>query len=214
MSSSALLAGLAEIGDVLGIDVLNPLTSDWHIVANGSSALVINPDTVSRFEYRGETRISDYPVEQGAFASYNRVLTPFDIRMTMVCSGLLLDKARGALGIGAISGALGLGSSQPMQKSDFIDTLESMRETTNLFDIVTPDRVYESLSLTHYDYRRETTNGATMLIVEAWFQEIRVTGSASYTSSNSPSAATPVSNGSVQTFPYGSNPTTALLGVL
>ena len=206
MSSSALLAGLAEIGDVLGIDVLNPLTSDWHIVANGSSALVINPDTVSRFEYRGETRISDYPVEQGAFASYNRVLTPFDIRMTMVCSGLNLVQQ----GIRAIGLDIG---QQPMQKADFLDTLDYMRETTDLFDIVTPDRVYESVSLTHYDYRRETTNGATMLIVEAWFQEIRVTGSASYTSSNSPSAATPVSNGSVQTFPYGSNPA-ALQGVL
>lgn len=191
MADTQALAAIAEVTGALGIDVLNPLATDWMIVSDGSMAPVIVPDTVPRFEYRGESRVSDYPVEQGAFASYNKVAQPFDIRMMMVCSGLNFVQS----GIQAIG--LNLGPKY-MQKTDFIDTLDYMLATTDLFTIVTPDKTYPSVNMVHYDYKRETKNGATMLIVDAWFQEIRVTGSATYSSSvASPSAADPVSVGTV-----------------
>lgn len=193
MANAQALAAIAEVAGALGIDVLNPLATDWMIVSDGSMQPVIVPDTVPRFEYRGESRVSDYPVEQGAFASYNKVSQPFDIRMMMVCSGLNFVQS----GIQAIG--LNLGPKY-MQKADFIDTLDYMLSTTDLFTIVTPDKIYPSVNMVHYDYKRETKNGATMLIVEAWFQEIRVTASAAYSSSvASPSAADPVSVGTVHT---------------
>lgn len=197
MAESSFLAAVAEAGDILGIDILNPLASDWMIVDGKTSAKIIVPDTVPRFEFRGDRRISDYPVEQGAFASYNKVATPYEIRMTMVCSGL--NYAQGAIS------ALGLNLSQGfMQKSDFIDTLNYMLDTTDLFTIVTPDKAYENANLEHYDYKRETRDGATMLKIEAWFREVRVTASATYSdggpvNSDSPSAADPVSLGTVHT---------------
>lgn len=195
MADSPFLAAVAEAGDILGIDILNPLASDWMVVDAKTSVKIIVPDTIPRFEFRGDRRTSDYPVEQGAFASYNKVATPFEIRMTMVCSGL--NYAQGAIN------ALGLNLGQDfMQKSDFIDTLDYMLDTTDLFTIVTPDKAYESANLDHYDYKRETRNGATMLIIEAWFREVRVTASATYSdggpvNSDSPNAADPVSLGTV-----------------
>lgn len=195
MADSPFLSAVAEAGDILGIDILNPLASDWMIADARTSSKVIVPDTVPRFEFRGDRRISDYPVEQGAFASYNKVVTPYEIRMTMVCSGL--NYAQNAIS------SLGLNLGQGfMQKSDFIDTLDYMLDTTDLFTIVTPDKAYESANLEHYDYKRETRNGATMLIIEAWFREVRVTASATYSdggpvNSDSPSAADPVSLGTV-----------------
>lgn len=190
MPSSQLLAGIAEFGDLLGIDILNPLASDWMIADAQTSAKIIVPDTVPKFEFRGDRRISDYPVEQGAFASYNKVAKPFEIRMTMVCGGLnYAQSAINSLGLNIGNGF--------MQKSDFIDTLDYMLDTTDLFTIVTPDKAYENANLEHYDYKRETRNGATMLIIEAWFREIRVTASAAYTNTNSPSAADTVNLGTV-----------------
>lgn len=207
MPDAPFLAGVADIGNALGIDILSPLASDWSIHDAVTGRAVIVPDTVTKFEFRGERRISDYPVEQGAFASYNKTVDPYEIRMTMVCSGLNYAQS-------AIS-ALGLNLGQDyMQKADFIKQLDKMLDATDLFTVVTPDKAYENANLEHYDYRRESTNGATMLIVEAWFREVRVTASAAYTNSNSPSATDPVSAGGVKTFAYGSNPAAALQGVL
>lgn len=190
MADSPLLAGVAELGDILGVDILNPLASDWAIHASGSGAVIIVPDTVEKFEFRGERRVSDYPVEQGAFASYNKVAQPFEIRMVMVCSGLnYAQSAFSALGLN-----LGQGF---MQKVDFLTTLDYMLETTDLFDVVTPDKLYANANMEHYDYKREARNGATMLIVEAWFREVRVTASSAYTNTDSASAADPVSLGTV-----------------
>lgn len=195
MPNATGLAAIAELGDLTGIDVLNPLPTDWKILDANTSAPVIVPDTVARFEYRGESRVADYPMEQGAFASYNKVQTPFDLRMTMVCSGLnFAQKA-----ISAITGALGIDTGQDlMQRPDFLDTLDYMLNTTDLFVVVTPDKTFHNISLVHYDYRKESNNGARMLIVEAWFREVRVTGSATYTQNTaSPSGADPVGIGTV-----------------
>lgn len=196
MSSSG-LAAVAELGDLLGVDVLNPRPDDWLILTNKNSPAIV-PDTVPRFEYRNEARISDYPLEQGAFASYNKVQVPYDIRMMMVCAGAnyiqgAAQKVENALNIG-------VGKSM-MSRQAFIDSLDYMLTTTDLFSIVTPDKKYDNVSLVHYDFRKETNDGAVMLKVEAWFREVRVTGQAKYTKSNSPDAADAQNLGTVQPGP-------------
>lgn len=207
------LAVIAELGDLVGIDVLNPQSSDWAILDAKTNAIVIQPDTVPRFEYRNEERVADYPMEQGAFASYNKVATPYQIRMVMVCSGTnFTQQAVNALG-------LSIGS-QPMGRGDFLSTLDYMLDTTDLMTIVTPDATYNNATLDHYDYRKESNNGATMLIVEAWFREVRLTAGSTYSSSglpvvtsDSPAASNPQDLGTAQTFAYGSNPAIALQGL-
>lgn len=211
MANPSLLTTASTVAGFLGIDVLNPSASDWMILDNQTNQVIITPDTVPRFEYRAETRVSDFPVQQGAFASYNNVQMPFDIRMTLVCSGInFFQQAANALGLNF--------GTKYMQKSDFLDTLEYMRTTTDLFKIITPDQTYKNCKMEHYDYRREAAQGATMLVVDAWFREIRQVTTANSSvdglpavNSNSTSAANPVNNGIVQTFPYGSNP--ASIGV-
>lgn len=217
MPISTGLAAFAELGDLVGIDILNPLASDWMILAN-NGRVAIKPDTVPKFEFRNEQRVADYPMEQGAFASYNKVATPFQIRMQMVCSGgEYIQKAKQE-----ITDAVGLSFSRgTMQRGDFLRRLDQMLATTDLFTIVTPDATYPNATMEHYDYRKESNNGATMLIVEAWFREVRLTAGSTYSSSglptvtsNSASAANPVDVGTAQTFAYGSNPATALQGLL
>jgi hypothetical protein len=206
MSFTTLLSGLAELGDLVGVDILNPTAGDWMVLASDGSRVIV-PDTVPKFEFRGDYRVSNYPVEQGAFASYNKVAEPFELRMTMVCGGLnFVQSAAASLG-------LTLGQ-QYMQKGDFLSTLDYMLSSTDLFTVVTPDMTYQSLTLDHYDYRREASGGATLLTVEAWFKQVRVTASASYSNPKSPSAASPINAGTVQaqpftlatSFPLGTNP--------
>ena len=218
MALSSGLAVFAELGDLLGVDILNPLSSDWMILANDGS-LAIKPDTVPKFEYRNEQRVADYPMEQGAFASYNKVATPYQIRMQMVCAGINYAQSAAQAVKSALSIDIG---NNYATRPDFLDTLDYMLATTDLFTIVTPDATYKNATLEHYDYRKESNNGAVMLIVEAWFREVRLTAGSTYSSSsglpsvtsNSPSAANPSDVGSAQTFAYGANPGTLLQGVL
>lgn len=194
MGASTGLAAFAELGDLVGVDILNPSAGDWMIL-DDTGSIAIKPDTVAKFEYRNEGRVSDYPMEQGAFDSYNKVATPFQIRMLMVCSGGYVQDAESD-----IKNALGIGfGGNFSSRGDFLSTINAMLAANSLLSIVTPDMVYKSVTLEHYDYRKESSDGATMLKVEAWFREIRVNAGATYSTSNSPSAASPADLGTVHT---------------
>lgn len=170
-------------------DLLSSQYSLWAIYASGSSDPVIEPDSFLGIEFRGEARVSDYPVEQGAFASYNKVQTPEGIRIKLACAN------------------------EAMARGDFLSQLESMKQSVDVYDISTPDLLYESYTLTHYDYTRRATNGVSMIVAECHFEEIRQTGDATYSASgsnagvqsNSPSANDPVDSGTVS----ATNPTAA-----
>lgn len=160
------LAGLDHFGALDG--ALGP---QWGIY-DKQSRMVIVPDSVVALEYRGEQRISKYPVEAGSFSSYNKVAMPYDIRILMTCSGTmgsqLSDLTSRLQGNGA------------MTKEAFLAALEAMKASTDLYDLVTPDFTYQNVNLVRFDYRRQATNGATLLIVDAQFEEVRVTATSTY----------------------------------
>jgi hypothetical protein len=161
-------------------DMLSPQNSLWAIYATGTSNVAIQPDSFLGIEMRGEARISDYPVEQGAFDTYNKVQVPREIRLKLACSN------------------------DAMARGDFLEQLESMKESIDIYDISTPDQLYQSFTLTHFDYSRRSTNGVSLIVADCWFEEVRQTGSATYSQnnsssvqSNSPSANDPVDSGTV-----------------
>lgn len=158
------------------IELDNPVYPTWAIVDSATGENIITPDTVTSFEYRNEQKVLTYPIEQGAFASYNKVAVPYDVRMQMVCNG-----------------------QGKMTREQFISKLQQMLISTDVYDIVTPDGVLFNANLEHYDYRRESRHGVSMITVDAWFIEIRNTAIAKYTPSAQPSGATPVNLGAVRT---------------
>jgi hypothetical protein len=189
----------------LGVDLLNTGAPTYAVVTAGSSANaggfmasvsgvlgatssgrpVLTPDSVLSLEWHGEERISDYPVQNGQFVSYNKVKVPFDLRMVMTCQGLnvvqdalkpvtqLLDQALSNVGL-----AFG----QPMTRDAFLRQLDSMLDSTDLYDVITPDKVYENVNLVGYNHTKKSDEGGTLIIAELMFSE---------------SAATPVSLGTV-----------------
>ena len=214
----------------LGVDLLNTGAPAYVIVTAGTSASaggfiasaagqiggasggkpVLTPDSVVSLEWHGEERISDYPVQNGQFVSYNKVKVPFDLRMVMTCQGLnVVQEALQSVtqSLDQALSNIGLAFGQPMSRDAFLKQLDTMLESTDLYDVVTPDKVYQNVNLVGYNHAKQDTKGAVMIIAELMFREVRESGNAQYSSptssvgnpitSNSESAASPVNVGTV-----------------
>lgn len=142
----------------------------WGIFLHGVPVLV--PDSIISVEIKVDWRLSDYQQEPNSFASYNKVRTPYEAHLTMT---------KGGTPIGP-----------------FLLSVEAAIASLNLYDVVTPDRVYSGANLTHYDYRRENTNGVSLLTVDLWLEEVRVTGTAATPATQAPSGASATNGGNVQ----------------
>lgn len=167
----------------------------WGIFQNGAPVLI--GDSVVGVDYRREWRVANYQVEQGGFASYNKVAEPFDVRVTFACSGsqslistILSGGAIGAL----ITGTDPAGEN----RTAFLMALEQFGNSLGLLDVITPEFTFSSCNITHIDYRREARRGATMLLIDVWLVEIRVTGVTTFTATKDTSGAAAVDNGAVQ----------------
>jgi hypothetical protein len=175
---------------------------------NKSGNPVLTPDSVLSLEWHGEERISDYPVQLGQFASYNKVKVPFDLRMVMTCQGLnVVQEALQSVtqSLDQALSNIGLAFGQPMSRDAFLRQLDMMLESTDLYDVVTPDKVYHNVNLVANNHAKKHDEGGTLIIAELMFREVRESGKASYASptvtagnpiaSNSEAAATPVDVG-------------------
>jgi hypothetical protein len=69
----------------------NVFQQQWGIFQNGVP--IVTADTVSSFEYKQEWALSDFPVEQGGFASYDKVHIPYDVRFRFVSGGSEANRA-------------------------------------------------------------------------------------------------------------------------
>lgn len=160
----------ADVSIILNSIFLGP---QWGIFT-ATGLPVLFPDTMITFDARREFRISDYPVEQGGFESYDKVQVPSDIRIRLGCDG----------------------STTPMDL--FLLQVDNAAESTNLYVVVTPDKSYPSMNITHYDSRRTRETGLGVLQVDVWFQEIRETVQVRFTNTKDPTGAAQINAGSVQ----------------
>src|SRR6185312_7169362 len=154
----------------LGIDLLNTGAPTYAVVTAGTTASaggfmasvsgvlgatqngspVLTPDNVISLEWHGEERISDYPVQNGQFVSYNTVRVPFDLRMVMTCQGLnyVQDELKPVTkSLDQALTNIRLAFGQPMSRDAFLRQLDMMLDSTDLYDVVTPDKVYQNVNL-------------------------------------------------------------------
>ncbi len=169
------------IFDSKGVSLGDPskftgLIGDALDIAGLSSTLSTNS-----VDYSKETRVSDFPLEQGGFASYNKVETPASPMVTLNFTGSEKDRRT------------------------FLEAIDTAVKSTNLYSVVTPEVTYIDYSVERYSYSRRASKGATLLIVEITLKEIRQVSSqytqSSKTQVNAPKdiGATPITdNGKVQ----------------
>lgn len=132
-------------------------------------------------DYAKETRVSDFPIERGSFASYNKVESAASPTVTLCLQGSENDRRT------------------------FLDAIDKACKSTDLYSVVTPEVDYKDYTVERYSYARHNSKGATLLIVEITLKEVRQV-SAQYAQSNKgkvdapkDTGATPqVDNGKVQ----------------
>jgi hypothetical protein len=100
-------------------------------------------------EFSKESRVSDFPVERGGFASYNKVEMPASPVVTLCFGGTEADR------------------------SAFLAAIDLASKSTDLYDVVTPEVTYAGYSVERYNYQRRSSKGATLLVLEVTLKEVR-----------------------------------------
>ena len=121
---------------------------EWYLMDEWGNIPITFTSFIS-MELRAEGRAVSTAVEEGSFASYNKVNSPLSINCTL---GFMGDDA-------ALQYALHL--------------LTIFQEDTFLLSLVTPNAEYENLNLVAYSYQRRRENGLGMLYVDLQLEEIR-----------------------------------------
>ena len=152
-------------------------TTQWGIFDQAGQNKVLTPTSFKSIGYKQGWRIANYPMEQGAFQNYNKVQTPFETSIMVTQGGKLQDR------------------------QDFLDALDTIANSLDLYNVVTPDRTYNNVSIEYYDYQRSATNGNGLLTVEIKLLEIRESPSAAFVNTAAPSGQDAVNDGTVQAVP-------------
>jgi hypothetical protein len=127
----------------------------WGIFDEGGQPVLIS-DAIEEVDYDRGYDVSSYPQEKGAFFNYNKVQDPYESKVTLL-------------------------SSQTRQQ--LFSILEPACASLQRVSIVMPEMSYPSANLLRYGFRRTAQRGATLVAVDVWCKEIRVTSSSALSSS-------------------------------
>lgn len=130
-------------------------TVQWGIFLNGEPVVIA--DNVVSVEFVQDYKISNYPIEQGSFASYNKVQQPFEVKVAFSTGGSSSDK------------------------QEFINSIAAVIGDTNLYTLATPDVTYSNLNFVHQDYRRNSGR-VGLLVIDVRCEEVRPASLATSTS--------------------------------
>ena len=150
----------------------------WGVFDDGNNAVVV-PDSVMEFGWRQENRVSNFPVQQGQFGTYNRVGLPFESSVTLTKGG---DVA---------------------SRTAFLADVDALiaQANINLYTIRTPEKSYANVSVTRAELSRRGAGNFAYFDVELYFiqvNEISVQYSTAQTPTNNasvPSALPTVNQG-------------------
>lgn len=145
--------------------------------------------TMEELAVTNTTSIPSEPIEQGSWASYNRVVEPLEATAILIMEGTEAD----------IQTAL--------------DALNELARNEKKLTFTTPFASYENMMLVSFDYRRDGNSGQNVLRVNISLREVREVGSQKTTTSVSePPAVTEQASADgscVSNQTYGESPTTS-----
>lgn len=179
-------------GDVLTSDApgLSQSASapQWGIFKDGKS--VVRADNVLGVELKKEWLLSDFPLEAGAFETYDKVTTPYDIRVRFSRGGSVQDR------------------------QDFLDSIDDISGNLEKYDVYTPEETYIGVNVTHYDYQRTAGDGLGLIKVEVWLEQVRETATQTFSNTKVASSQDSVNGGTKQTSAPTPTETAAVKGGL
>lgn len=158
----------------------NPAQPTWGILDQNNNR-VITPDSILNFDNRNEWRLSDYPVQNGGFAPYNKVFIPFEVSVRLCKGGSLADR------------------------TEFLKQIAAIAGDTNFYNILTPEKTYLNVNITRYEVTRRGKEGAYFLSeVDVYFRQVNQQSAqysataANTTNAQNPAATPSVNQGNVQ----------------
>ena len=151
-------------------------TVNWGIYKRGTSQPAFEVTSVVELDVAGESQVSDYPIENGTFTTYNKVVQPnlFSLRITRDGS---TDK-----------------------RSAFLTWLKNNAGNFELYDVLCPEGAYKNVTLKSYRVTRNSSSGAAMIVADCLFQEVRQIPAA-YTNTSVPKPENKPTVPTVKTFP-------------
>jgi hypothetical protein len=132
-------------------NLLDKFLPVWYIIRFdnfGGFYIALEPDNFISIDYTASQNISNYPIEQGQFATYNKINNPNQVILKVSVGG------------------------SESKKNDFLNDVEKMARSFDYFEVVAPSGSYKNLTVESYEYRREVSSGVGVLAVTIHFVEI------------------------------------------
>jgi hypothetical protein len=117
-------------------------------VFDQSGTRAIDADSVADFGQRQEYRVSNYPVQRGAFASYNKVTMPFECSVVLTKGGSVTDR------------------------NNFLTQVDAVVSSINPYNILTAEKTYMNVTATRAELSRRGAANAAYFDVELFFIQI------------------------------------------
>lgn len=140
--------------------------------------LALDHDVFGRIEFKNASLVSTYVQEEGAFASYNKVNTPYDCRVRLLVG------------------------SDVVRRNSFLTALDLMLKSIDVYSIVTPDFTYPEATLSSVQYLRSSNRGVRIIGADLIFVEVRKNSASKQPQPAEPAGADPISLGQIQTQSY------------
>ena len=165
-----------------GAEVNADTASQWGLFTQDGD-VAAPADNIVAFDNDLEARISDYPVAPSnsgtpngtvGFASYNKVIVPYDIRLIMSRGGSVEDR------------------------QDFLKAIQDAWQSTDLFNVVTPECVYLDMNVVGVRRSVVADRGLGLMSLEIALRKIRQTATLTFTKTKDPASSSAVNDGSVQ----------------
>lgn len=173
MAVSLLFADSPAIGTIFG-------PPQWGIYDQGGApviavdaAAMVEADAVAAVQYARDYRVPDYAQEQGSFETYNKVQSPFSAQVSFWIS---------------------------QSRFEFLAAVEAACASLDLYVVVVPEWSYPSANLIHYSFNRDVRQGVTLIRVDVWLKEIRVTNVSPGTTGQLNSGNTQAVNGAIPSY--------------
>lgn len=182
-AGGVLPAGVDALIGFGGAFVIGAIFGEQWGLFNEYGVPVLLADNVRQVEFNRTANVASAPLERGTFASYNKIDEPYT-------ASVVLTKGSG--------GSTGRGL--------FITQLETIAKSTLLYNVLTPEYVHKSATITRFSYKRTATDGARMIIASIQLKEIRqVSVELSCEESVNPEDAATATGGEVQPKPTEPN---------
>ena len=122
--------------------------AEYQLLDNESKNVIVNFDSFISMDFATDGEVTSSPVEQGAFAVYNKTQAPKSVKAELAIMG------------------------DTNVLSDIVTTLTEYQNGTALLDLVTPVDFFEGYNLENFNYTLKH-DGIGLLIVTIQIVEVR-----------------------------------------